>query len=616
MSDKQLETVPSPAATYRDQRTFGVVAGKSHVEIAPKYGGEFKAGDIIRLEIPAQSWLDPNEFYISFQTSLLAGASNSLSLSATDENVLPYQSVSGFIAASPTRTGNRTVQFLPGIQNIFNRVRLLAGSVVIEDIQDYPTLYRIMLETTTNELWRKTDGFVEEGWYDPADPMQMRANGNFHTKFGGNTANPGHTYTVRPLLGLLNSGKYLPLKYMGQLIIELYLEQNQECLWSSSSIKNTEVDEQVWAAVSATAIPSKEITTGALEHLAVADSTQVQVDYPNASYIVKQVRMHVPFVFPNENFDEEMMKQIESQGLEIHHSSWMTHTKNLTNTGRNALNFQERALSIKGGLCVMRNSKSIRSIANDMTFASNGIESYQFKVGSEYIPAQQIDCLTGPGPALAQLKYSLGTFGTTNVGLIDNDSFLPADVPHQLDTMNASELRRKASQPSKFIMGLNLEKSPGQSSGFNSAASSVDIELILKLRDHKTVVGANDGNKLFKGAEATAKWQPTKRVVINQHDLDFGSSLTNRPDPSFNGYWYDDDTGTRVSRYFLDRPEGFLHADNLTTKYTAGVSSTVFDEAELSYTANEVGHYCRVYFFAHVDQVLRLSAVGRMEIVR
>ena len=61
---------PNAAATFSDQRTQSVVAGRTHVRIAPKYGGTFKSGSIIRLEVPSQDWLDPELCAISMKASL------------------------------------------------------------------------------------------------------------------------------------------------------------------------------------------------------------------------------------------------------------------------------------------------------------------------------------------------------------------------------------------------------------------------------------------------------------------------------------------------------------------------------------------------------------------
>jgi hypothetical protein len=297
------------------------------------------------------------------------------------------------------------------------------------------------------------------------------------------------------------------------------------------------------------------------------------------------------------------------------------------------LAFQERALSLKGGLSVMRNSNDIRAIDSDITFPANGCQSYQWKIGSEYIPAQEVSCVGGAGRALAEIRKHSGGFGDpTFSGLITQDNLSPHDLPHQLDQLDLRELRRAASEPSKFIIPLDLEKSRGQASGFDSAASSVDVELIIRLEKHEALVGTNAGTDVghFSGALAGSLWQPSKKRVTYDRwtNNDYGTvaKTIGLLPGSMNTFIFNTtadkiDTNTALPNIsffasgYPDIPEGFMRTKNATFSVTSAVSATVAGQ----YTTRvlkESGIYARMYFFAHLDQVLRLSAVGRMEIVR
>ena len=212
--------------------------------------------------------------------------------------------------------------------------------------------------------------------------------------------------------------------------------------------------------------------------------------------------------------------------------------------------------------------------------------------------------------------------------MIKEHNFLPITLPHQKETNNFHELRRGASEPSCFMMGLDLEKSKGQASGFDSAASSVDIELIVKLRDHFSIVGqVGDGDgTAFRGASASCNFQPVKRRI---HFTDMVASetytatgLTNNTaavrvgtcTPNYRDdleIFTDDDLTKAFTRTVPGVPNGSMQDKQLTYNVTEGTKYTTH-----STTANTSGVYSRIYLFAHVDQVLRLSAVGRMEIVR
>jgi len=672
-----LDTQPSEKLQYSDQKTFGVVAGRSHVEISPKYGGIFKPSDIIRLEIPAQAMMDPTQFYIHLQTKIYAGKSVD-ERPADKPNQFRRQTEfnrNAFLpeasrGANANKYTNKWVQFLPGIQSIFSRVRLLAGSVVLEDIQDYNVLYRMMLEATTTEEWRRTEGFHHEGWYDPSNTEQVAQNVDFHAinsvanspqeQSLREMENPGHIYTFRPLLGLFATGKVLPLKYMGQLTIELYLEQPEECLWSTSSCGVT--DGELYAldlnvgqnrAVIVDALSNSRSDTAKtlfgqqssyttvdrfsktqqnqLNGNAFTVSSKVVTDFPNATYTVENVRMHVEFIHPISSFDEQMASAIEGGGLEIYHSSHSTHTRNIVSVGgRNVLSFQERATSLKGGLAVMRNSSSIRQIDCDMSFPANGISSFQWKVGSEYVPSQEVDCTAGGSRALSELQKALGSFGdATKTCLIKQENFLPFYVPPANDTQDSLELAYKTSLPNKFIMALDLEKSPGQQSGFDSAASSVDVELIMKTQTHSSLVGESQTAYPFCGAPAGATFQPTKKwtqMLGNEIIETLAWDVSNDTGHSDKGIvvdhnsdiGYSDNAQNAAVIRHVKSSRGLMVNKNAEVKNGDNNDplNQYRDRRLLQYSLREDGETARLYFFAHIDQVLRLTGIGRMEIVR
>jgi hypothetical protein len=273
----------------------------------------------------------------------------------------------------------------------------------------------------------------------------------------------------------------------------------------------------------------------------------------------------------------------------------------------------------------MRNAKDIRSIDTDFCFPANGITAYQWKIGSEYIPAQEISCTDGGSRALAELRKGLGIYDNRRaLNMITEYNFLPVVPPNQLDTADFTEIRRGCSQPSSFFMALDLEKSPGQASGFDSAASSVDIELILNLRKHYDIHGAQGGNTKFTGSDSTAKFQPSKRrVILTQigHDI-----ATSKPVAAYGDcFTYHDrdvfagDGHTLLATDANACCEGLMLDANLIYKVDtndAGIAEATFDGSQWAVTDNSSGNYARVYFYAHIDQVLRLSAVGRMEVIR
>lgn len=609
-----LEQVPGPLFTYKDQQSFGVNAGKTQVEISPKYGGDpFKTGDIIRLEIPSQAYLDPSEFFIQMRARIFPGTDSTITNLAANGILNPVEIGTSHLQTltATGKTDYRHVKFVPGIQCCFDRVKLVCGSTVIEDIQDYNVLYRMWMEGTTTPSWQQTDGRTNEGFYDVNEPAQVLSAINAHTAKNVSQENTGHYYTFRPLLGLFMAGKAIPLKYMGQLTIELYLADSKDCLWSSCSVNGYNTDDvsgnKMLGARSAT-VPRISTPTADAEHFAIFPSAGFKVDFPNAYYTIDRVRMQIPFLHPIEDYDKEMLDTIEKEGLQIYFNTFSSHTRQITAPGTVQLSFQERALFLKGGLACMRNSQGIRNIASDLHFAANAIESYQWKIGSEYVPAQEILCNEGAGMALSQLTKALGGFsaydGTHN---IEEEDFLPHDYIGENETQNRDELLRGVSQPSKFMMALNLDKSPGQISGFDSAAAGVDVELHLRLKEYNKVNPRTDAAAKFQGSTFST-WQPMKVKITTGTPVQIGSMSSD------SGMVYSSAVDWTSPKTLHGVPGGIMHNPDIVTTYTqnAGNLSTLTLAVNPAYTAV----YSRVHFFAHIDAVLRIRRVGQIETVR
>lgn len=654
-----LETMPGPLLTYKDQQSFGVIAGKSQVEVAPKYGGDpFKEGDIIRLELPAQAFLNPDEFYIQLRARVLPGDVPSGSVKdAGGADISPDSRIMKKIRPGnwknnlgTTDRDGKHVRFVPGIQCLFDRVKLLVGTEVIEDIQDYNVLYRMMLESTTTPEWRNGEGFLKEGYYDPKDPVQTMKAINRHTAINGKDKNDGHYYTLRPLLGLLNTGKSLPLKLIGQFTIELYLANNKDVLWSSSSIKKSDwsasptlkqyagaagigtmdtrlkgITETVTAVLTSEPPNLDKDTAGTannMNHFAVihtkegvgGSSVEIVPDFPNAYYELDRVRMQVPFIHPIEQYQSAMTQSVEENGLDIYFQTFSSHTRQIPNaSGDHWLSFQERSLYLKGGLCCMRNSNTLRAIDTDsFHFAANGIQEYQWRMGSEYIPAQPVKCGEGAAMAMSQLQKAVGSFGQMESSSnISHDDFLPSELPGERESQNASELLAEVSQPSKFMFGIDLDKSPGQLSGMDTQAAAIDVELRLNLKAHHEVKGGSD-NKVQRGA-ASHVFQPIKVKVLE----DFKRCGDNM---SEDGMVYT--TGAKLDladpetvRLKMDNHRGgYMHTKDLTCSFTE--NSGLITNIAYASGANIGNQYARVHFFAHINAILRLRRVGEVTLVK
>lgn len=656
-----LETVPGEASTYANQTTFGINTSKRIVVVTPKYGGSFRENDILRMEIPNQDYVDPRELFMTFRSKIYAGPLNSWRTETTDGTATPLASTSGIPYLSEDRLYSshtncmKHVKFLPGIQCIFNRVRILAGSTTIEDIQDYSDLYRFMLEATTTEEWRDTDGLEQEAFYDPEKPDQVVKIANHHTEFiatktyAANTyKSKEHVYTVRPMLGLLAINKLIPVKYMGNLVIEFYLSANEECLWSTSSAQHMKTAYTAGLTTTVDAIvdfppqfaltknPAYPVDVHAAQTvtnaLAIVDNTKTQAeggvvtDFPNAYYEISNVELHVPFVTVMESYDKALANKIESDGLDLHFSTFHELVRIVSTVGRQTLTFTERSLSVKGGFLLMRNSDDYRDIRSDVCFYGNNIDWYQWKIGNEFHPPQRVECSMGGATPRAYLKMSLGTFGefgeANNIKVRD---YLPYHVAPTGHTQDPAELLRCTSQPSKFAIGLNLEKSPGQLSGFDSAAAGVDIELWMNLRTAVSrfpavVTDANPHSGEFVGKE----WQSSKYKVY-LCGTPYGATPTSFATNPVEYYgdhghrFHTTNIATAVKVSTQPGPPGVMLAKDQTYQVGARTTKTALVTTYISAKPtitqlSEVGKHTKCQFYAHVDALLKIQRIGQIKI--
>jgi len=85
--------------------------------IPPKNGGEFNPGQVIRVEFPAQGYVNPGNTTLEFDVTLTG-----------------------------TSASTQITRFQNNIQSIFSRVRLLYGATPLEDMINYNVIVRSLTE--------------------------------------------------------------------------------------------------------------------------------------------------------------------------------------------------------------------------------------------------------------------------------------------------------------------------------------------------------------------------------------------------------------------------------------------------------------------------------------
>lgn len=378
---------------------------------------------------------------------------------------LPCGQIQGITTGS-TATGDVLAFHYPqtwqrgGAQNAIKRLRVIYGSLVLEDLYEYKTLVRIMYECGVPTSYSKSHGQVYEGMYTTggrdwqvtgrttgsAQPLNYidYVNENGFNGAGTNLASnakvkdviaaqtqilgkiatssadlakldlvPGlqvsnagvyaattppvyptgfnygsRTYTLNLMSGLFTQHKLIPLKWMAaQLVIELTMATPEDCVLSPQS----------------------------------TSATPMTLQYSNVNYIAEMLEF-------DSTYDTGLYDGLKSAGVPIKFGTFHFHTFNMTGNNQ-IIQIHERSRSVKAAFAVMRttlpNSVLYDSdrffVDSGSTFGTtNGellypgcgsIDTFQWRVGGRYYPAQPVRCQFGGAEALMELGKALDNVG-------------------------------------------------------------------------------------------------------------------------------------------------------------------------------------------------------------
>jgi hypothetical protein len=391
-------------------------AVKMTPRISPKTGFDYIEGGTIRLEFPAQGYVNPANTTIAFDVEL------------TDW----------------TTPGGSITRFQNNIQSLFSRVRLLYGSTPIEDIINYNQIVRCLTEWTgttqigTMDQSSISDGIGgvvlgSEGYQDLLSTDQrarvtyrqglvnirqayiqgidnsrntstdITATANYSTvdtmtcrllKGNGlgpipnktNASGPITTvrrYQVNLALGMFTQEKLIPTKFMAsQLAIEITLEKNEACIFTQ-------------------------------KHAGTAGASDTTGTPPK--YRIFNVSLIPEILEFDASYDAMFLKGLQEGGVPIKFSSW--HTFMFNTAGSNTLNLQiqERSRSVKALFAIQRRAPySMETDSGAMLFCSypsaresdpanyqNTLQSYQFRIGGRYFPAAPVQTSLSSGSKIS-----------------------------------------------------------------------------------------------------------------------------------------------------------------------------------------------------------------------
>ena len=344
-------------------------------------------GQVIRVEFPAQGYVNPINTTFEFDVSL-----------------------QGYGTA-----GSQCVRFQNNIQSIFNRVRLLYGATPLEDIIQYNVVVRALTEwTSTNQLGTIDQTSIAEGiggvtvglggtglGYSTAllataggstlvnvrqayiHGIDATATTNFGSvpntqgAVGSTTGLPIRRYQVNLALGLLTQDKLIPVKFMAsQLAIELSLAPEVECIIATTAGTGNG--------------PTYQVTNFNM----IPEILEFDASYGKWLLLTPLI-------------DAMFLKGLQDGGVPIKFSSWHTFIFSTASAANVNLLVQERSRSVKALFAVQRRSPGSYFADHGALFFSTSatsvlahtMQNYQFRIGGRYFPAQPVQLSTTIGSA-------------------------------------------------------------------------------------------------------------------------------------------------------------------------------------------------------------------------
>lgn len=383
-------------------------AVKMTPRIPPKAGQTFAPGQIIRLEFPAQGYVNPTNTTLEFDVTLVG----------------------------PTFTGGTgyySTRFQNNIQSIFQRVRILYGATPLEDLLNYNVIVRCLTEwTSTNQTNSIDQTSIAEGIGGAMFSTDANLGGgnvgilsvrqNYIQGLEVNSVTTGanltggaaarevpnnvstlpgvvvpagalvstRRYQVNLATGIFTQDKLIPVKFMAsQLAIEITLEQPKACIFQRDN---------VGGGISMTNEPT---------------------------YYVGNVNLIPEILEFDASYDAMFLRGLREGGVPIKFSSWHTFLFSSASASNVNLQIQERSRSVKALFAVQRISQPRYDLDFHGTIfdsASNGasaLQSYQFRIGGRYFPAAPVQCAltlgsaqtNGAAEAYVELQKALNCVG-------------------------------------------------------------------------------------------------------------------------------------------------------------------------------------------------------------
>jgi hypothetical protein len=516
---------PKVMTKLPDQAVYGPgVAGnvkrKTTIQVPPLQGSNFSPNGqrIIQIQLPKNGFLNGLNSYLAFTHQ--SPGPNAPALPAGSQAIAEKNALS--------TSGSNWIQ----------RLRIKIGGKIVEDIDDYNVLHQIMSNAVVTSQFRDSIAGQLEGYeshniikmVEPLGPLngtlpsfsgiattaaQTPVIGSYSltgvlvnsNRTGGTTQisaaeklypvealhtlqswAAGREYQIVLLSGLLRSAKYLPLRFMPPVEIELTLADFvRSHVWAPARDTTTVGSYYPRLAAGSVAVDPGLVAddpasiTGVHTSLGWNDQPPVKKDlndpllsrHPragpglttetpsqNRTYEIRSVK----FIAEILEFDDSFYQAFEaslSQGITIPYVTYTNHVYSLQDT-QGDIQIAERVRSARSLLAVMRlNADLAHAPYPKFLFVRNGLASFQVKIGTQYFPLQEIDTTAATDPYSGQRLIELQKVISTM-----------ADVSHGMAT-HAADIS------TKFMIGMDLTREFDRLSGLDTTKG---LPLFLTLK--------------------------------------------------------------------------------------------------------------------------------------
>jgi hypothetical protein len=446
-----------PSQATRSQKTL--------TKIQPKGLQTYQQGNIMRIEFPASGYLSAQNSTLQFDV-------------ATHVTNVKSSANTKYLWAA-----------VPGTAHAFiKRLRVLYGSVVLEDIRDYNTLTALITNHTVSPAVAGSSAAIGAGGYQGweenlSSDIERHVGWLRATKIGGS---PGQlpsdteltpmTFCLNLMSGLLTNQKLIPLKWLSsQLAIEIEFAGKYE-------VFNTYT-----GATTATA-PTQALIKAYTDTEAIAAVTGFTTisDTPGdttvpvlAGYSIGNVAFNAELLEFDSAYDAAFFQGLAT-GVPIKFHSWHTFNYGITQSTNVNVQIQERSRSVQMALWTFRQATATSNLDYVNNTWKQNTDTYQWRIGGKYFPAQPVRCKGYASEAHVELKKSLQILGDyesqKNIGPIAFNKNLIADFPARW--VAGTDLRTTTGSGAD-LNGLNAEEQSDMNLQLYSSSTNINPDGIL-----------------------------------------------------------------------------------------------------------------------------------------